>query len=119
DLLNEPLPNEWQDTFPDQLVELYKRITAAIREVDPDHLIMYEGTHWATNWDIFTEVWDENSALQFHRYWCPPDESSIAPYLEARERLGLPIFMGEGGENTADWIYAATRLYERHGIGWN
>ena len=119
DLLNEPLPNEWQHTFPDQLVALYKRITAAIRDVDPDHLIMYEGTHWATNWDIFTEVWDANSALQFHRYWCPPDESSIAPYLEARERLGLPIFMGEGGENTADWIYAATRLYERHGIGWN
>jgi hypothetical protein len=40
-------------------------------------------------------------------------------FLEARDRLGLPIYMGEGGENTLEWLYAAFRLYETHGIGWN
>lgn len=119
DLLNEPLPNEWQHTYANELVQLYRELTAAIRAIDPDHLLMYEGAHWATNWSIFTEVWDTNSALQFHRYWCPPDESSIDEYLEARARLGLPIYMGEGGENTPEWIYTAHRLYERHHIGWN
>jgi len=119
DLLNEPLPNEWQHTYAAELAQLYRDLTTAIRRIDPDHLLMYEGAHWATNWDIFTEVWDPNSALQFHRYWCPPDESSIDEYLEARERLGLPIYMGEGGENTPEWIYTAHRLYERHDIGWN
>lgn len=119
DLLNEPLPNEWQHTYPAELAQLYKELTAAIRAIDPDHLLVYEGAHWATNWSIFTEVWDTNSALQFHRYWCPPDESSIDEYLDARTRLGLPIYMGEGGENTPEWIYTAHRLYERHQIGWN
>ncbi|PZF80153.1 endoglucanase [Jiangella anatolica] len=119
DLLNEPLPNEWQHTYRDELVRLYRDLTAEIRAVDPDHLIVYEGSHWATNWEIFTEVWDDNSLLQFHKYWSSPDRPSIAPYLETRERLGLPIYMGEGGENTADWIYTAHRLYEAHGIGWN
>ncbi|MEV0387187.1 cellulase family glycosylhydrolase [Nonomuraea sp. NPDC050643] len=119
DLLNEPLPNEWQHVYPDELVALYRDLTTAIRAIDQNHLIIYEGTHWATNWSIFTEVLDANSALQFHRYWCPPDRSSIQQYLDVRDRLGLPIYMGEGGENTPDWIYTAHRLYEQHDIGWN
>ena len=119
DLLNEPLPNEWQYTYADELVELYRDLTRVIREIDPDHLIVYEGSHWATNWDIFTEVWDDNSLLQFHKYWSSPDTASIQRFLDTRERLGLPIYMGEGGENTPEWIYTAFRLYESHGIGWN
>ncbi|TFB98146.1 hypothetical protein [Cryobacterium sp. HLT2-28] len=27
--------------------------------------------------------------------------------------------MGEGGENTLEWLYTAFRLYESHDIGWN
>jgi endoglucanase len=119
DLLNEPLPNEWQDVYADALVALYKDLTAVIREEDDRHLIVYEGSHWATNWSIFTEVWDENSLLQFHKYWSSPDTESIAAFLETRDRLGLPIYMGEGGENTLEWLYTAFRLYESHGIGWN
>jgi hypothetical protein len=119
DLLNEPLPEEWQHVYPKELVALYLELTAAIREVDQDHLIMYEGSQWATNWSIFTHVFDPNSVLQFHRYWCAPERASIAEYLDARERLDLPIYMGEGGENTPEWIYTATQLYERHNIGWN
>jgi endoglucanase len=119
DLLNEPLPNEWQHRFAGELAELYRDLTREIRAVDADHLIMYEGSHWATNWSIFTEVWDDNSALQFHKYWSSPDRASIAPFLEARDRLSLPIYMGEGGENTLEWLYTAFRLYEAEGIGWN
>jgi endoglucanase len=119
DLLNEPLPNQWQHTYADDLVALYRDLTAVIREVDRDHLIVYEGSHWATNWSIFTEVWDPNSLLQFHKYWSSPDTDSISTFLETRERLGLPIYMGEGGENTLEWLYTAFRLYESHDIGWN
>lgn len=119
DLLNEPLPNEWQHVYRDELVALYRRLTAAVRAVDPHHLLMYEGTHWATNWELFTQVWDPNSALQFHKYWSPTDRPSIQAFLDARDRLGLPIYMGEGGENTPEWLAAAHQLYEDHGIGWN
>jgi len=119
DLLNEPLPNEWQDRFPEELVALYRRLTAAIRSVDDRHLLMYEGSHWATNWSIFTEVWDPNSVLQFHKYWSPPDRPSIQQFIDVGDRLGLPIYMGEGGENNTDWLATAFQMYDDLGIGWN
>ncbi len=119
DLLNEPLPNAWADRYPDRLVTFYQRLTGAVRAVDPAHMLVYEGTRWATDFSVFDQVWDPNSVLQFHRYWCAPTPASIQPFLDARQRLGLPIFMGEGGENTAAWTYAAHRLYERYNTGWN
>lgn len=119
DLLNEPLPEPYPGRHSDDLVHLYRDLTATIREVDPNHLIVYEGTHWATNWDIFTEVWDENSALSFHKYWSPPDRGSIGRFLERREALGLPVYMGEGGENGLGWLQTAFRLYDDCDISWN
>jgi len=119
DLLNEPLPNEYQHLYAGRLRDLYRELTAAIREVDPNHMISYEGTHWATSWDIFTEVWDPNSILQFHKYWSAPDRRSIQRYLDVGHELGLPVYMGEGGENYLDWIHTAFQLYEDSGISWN
>jgi endoglucanase len=120
DLLNEPLPDdEGAARYGGELVALYRRLTAAIREVDPNHVIMYEGTHWATDWSIFTEVWDANSMLQFHKYWSPPDRPSVTPFLATARDLGLPIYMGEGGENNLAWLQTAFQLYEDLEISWN
>lgn len=119
DLLNEPLPDEYQHRYAAELVALYRELTAAIRAVDRDHLLMYEGMHWATNWSIFDAVWDDNSVLQFHKYWSPPDRPSIQRFVDIGARLGLPIYMGEGGENNPAWIQTAFQLYEDLGIGWN
>jgi endoglucanase len=119
DLLNEPLPNEYQHLYADRLRDLYLELTAAIRAIDTNHVISYEGTHWATNWEIFSEVWDPNSLLQFHKYWSAPDRPSIQGYIDVGRRLGLPIYMGEGGENYLDWIQTAFQLYEDCGISWN
>lgn len=118
DLLNEPLP-PGHGRFAPALAHLYQEITAAIRAVDADHLITYEGTHWSTDWSIFSERPDPNSMLQFHKYWSAPDRESIAPYLRARDRLGLPIYMGEGGENAPPWLQCAFGLYDREAISWN
>ena len=119
DLLNEPLPDNCQYTYAAELVALYRELTRAIREIDENHLIIYEGSHWATNWSMFTEVWDPNSMLQFHRYWSPPDRPGIQKFLDTRDRLGLPIYMGEGGENNPDWLQTGFQLYEDCGISWN
>jgi hypothetical protein len=119
DLLNEPLPNEHQHTYVAQLRDVYRELTATIREVDRNHMISYEGAHWATNWDVFTEVLDSNSLLQFHKYWSPPDRPSIQRYIDVGRQLGLPIYMGEGGENYLDWLQTAFQLYEQCGISWN
>jgi hypothetical protein len=119
DLLNEPLPDPHGRLHSDELADLYRELTRTIREVDPNHLIVYEGTHWATNWEIFTEVWDENSALSFHKYWSPPDRGGLAAFLERRDALGLPIYMGEGGENGLGWLQTAFQLYDDLDISWN
>ena len=119
DLLNEPLPNQYQHMYPNELVALYRDLTAAIREVDRDHLLIYEGTHWATNWSVFDEVWDANSMLSFHKYWTPPDRPSIQAFLDIGSELGLPIYMGEGGENTVSWLQTAFQLYEDNAVSWN
>jgi hypothetical protein len=119
DLLNEPLPNQFQHIYADDLRDLYRELTSAIREIDPNHMISYEGTHWATNWDVFSEVWDSNSILQFHKYWSAPDRPSIQRYIDVGRELALPIYMGEGGENNLDWLQTAFQLYDDCGISWN
>src|SRR5260370_2716363 len=50
DLLNEPLPNEYQHQYASQLRDLYMMLAAAIRQVAPRHFVRYEGPHWAPNW---------------------------------------------------------------------
>jgi endoglucanase len=118
DLLNEPLPN-WFSAYNDQVMPLYREITKAIREVDNRHMIILEGVHWASDWSIFDEMFDDNIMLQFHKYWNNPDTESIQIYLDQRAKWNVPIFMGEGGENNKEWYAGAFRLFEDHNISWN
>ncbi len=122
DLLNEPLP-QWFCRYNDRVLPLYKEITAAIRQVDKNHMIILEGVHWSTDWSIFggsaLQNFDDNYILQFHKYWSNPDEESIKPYLDLREKLNIPIFMGEGGENNKDWYTGVFQMYEDFNISWN
>lgn len=118
DLFNEPLP-DWFSKYNDAVMPLYKEITAAIREVDERHMIIIEGVHWSTDWSIFTEKFDDNLMLQFHKYWNNPDTESIQKYLDKRDEWNVPIFMGEGGENNAQWYSGAFQMFEDHQISWN
>ncbi len=121
DLLNEPLPNFFSEYTP-QLLPLYRRLIAAIREIDTKHLIILEGVHWATDFSVFDGLTKEEAAnnimLQFHKYWSTPDEESLAPFLQTAKHLNVPLWMGEGGENNLSWYTTAFPMYERLGIGW-
>ncbi len=122
DLLNEPLP-QWFSSHNASVLPLYRRLTQAIREEDNNHMIIVEGVHWATDFSIFealeNEPLDDNCMLQFHKYWSNPDRESITPYLNFREKLNMPLFMGEGGENNLPWYTAVFPLYERENISWS
>ncbi|MDF3129337.1 cellulase family glycosylhydrolase [Kiritimatiellaeota bacterium B1221] len=117
DLLNEPLPDE-HAKFNDALIALYKKIIHAIREVDPHHIIIVECAHWATNFRIFTEKLDDNLIIQFHKYWNPNDYRFIRDYLNIRETLNVPLWMGESGENNLDWYTSSFPMLEDHNISW-
>lgn len=115
DLLNEPLPN-WFNQYKEKLYPLYQEIITAIRQVDPNHMITLEGLHWSTDLSIFSRLPDENILLQFHKYWSNPDQESIQSYLDVREQFQLPLLMGEGGENNLKWYSSVFKMYQQMDI---
>lgn len=117
DLLNEPLPEKHEALVP-RLAHFYEEVIAEIRKVDPHHLLSIEGWNWATRFEGLERVWDENSCLHFHKYWSETTTESIRRVLDLRERLGLPLWMGESGENTDAWYTDAFSLFEQHEIPW-
>ena len=122
DLLNEPIrPVRFEgdrdlDVYIPRLREFYRDATARIRKWDSKHLIAYESPHWATEADFFDRVYDPNMVIHFHRYGCAPDIGSLQPFLDAGERLNVPLWLGETGENTKTWIGAMVPLALECGI---
>ncbi|PAP77136.1 cellulase family glycosylhydrolase [Rubrivirga marina] len=117
DLINEPvLP----DGIPgSDLRDLYARLAEAIREVDPNHLLFIEGNFYATDFSALEEPVDDNMVYAFHKYWSSVGQPSIQYLLDLRAETGVPLWLGETGENSNPWFYAVRRLAEANGIGWN
>jgi endoglucanase len=119
DLLNEPIPH-WSglDRYNPSLEPLYKRIVAGVREVDPNHVIFLGGARWDTNFSVFGPPFAPNLAYTFHKYWNETTDESLRPFLDFRDRHDVPLWLGESGENSDEWVAACVRLVERQGIGW-
>ncbi len=122
DLLNEPIAPYFGDDMPKlnaALEPVYKKATAAIREVDKNHIVLLGGAQWNGNFKVFTDSkFDEKMMYTCHRYWCDTLQANIQDFVNFRDSVNLPMYMGETGENTNDWIAAWTRLMERNNIGW-
>ena len=117
DLINEPvLP---QSVPSSDLRDLYVRLTTAIRAVDPNHILFIEGNYYATDFGALETPWDDNMVYAFHKYWNAPDQGSIQYLVDLREQTGVPLWLGETGENSNAWFYATRTLMERNEIGWN
>lgn len=119
DLLNEPIPHFFdQDYFNPKLEPLYKKIVNAIRQVDTNHIVFLGGVQWDTNFKIFGKPFDKNSAYTFHKYWMPVEQKEIQEYINFRDKYNVPIWLGESGENTDEWINSFRELLEKNNIGW-
>ena len=125
DLLNEPIrPVRFEgdrslEEYVPRLAEFYEKCIARIRKVDRKHLITLEGHHWATDPAVFDRVYDPKMVIHFHRYGCNPDISAFRPWLELSERLNVPLWLGETGENTMEWFSAMMPLAASLNIGFN
>ena len=121
DLLNEPLKPEYSP-YEARLLPLYRRLIHAIREVDPHHMLVLEGSHWATDFTplsgLSPEEMQDNLLFQFHKYWNAPDRESLSHYLAFQKQFNIPLWCGETGENNRDWYALTFPLLEREGIGW-
>ena len=54
DLINEPADPTNEVVFP-----YFKRLREAVRKIDPNHILFIEGNKYATQFDMFTEIWDD------------------------------------------------------------
>ncbi|MDQ1513273.1 MAG: endoglucanase [Microbacteriaceae bacterium] len=132
-LLNEPADETGEVVGP-----FYRRLVAAIREVDPAHTVFLDGNTYATDFRMFDEPFD-NAVYTLHDY-VPAGLGRSADYdrgaaeqkfLERSayaRATGTPILVGEFGPiYTGDTAEDAKRrriladqleLYRQHDAGW-
>ena len=119
DLLNEPISAYSDENYLDpQLEPLYRDIAAAIRSVDPNHVVLLEGADWASNFGVFGAPFDANAVYSYHEFWSDPSRKAIQAYLNFSHRWDVPILIGETGEYNDTWNEKFRRLHEKLGIGW-
>lgn len=119
DLLNEPIAHYFDvERLNPKLEPLYRRIVEAIRRVDPNHIVFLGGAQWNSNFRVFGPPFDRKSVYTFHKYWTEPTEEVIREYVDYSEKHDVPLYMGESGENTDEWIATFRQTLERHKIGW-
>lgn len=121
ELMNEPIA-PYFDNVPElnaKLEPLYKRAVAAIREADPNHIILLGGAQWNSNFEPFSDwSFDDRIMYTCHRYGGDPTPEAIRSFIDFRDKTGLPMYMGELGHNTDEWQRRFCETMAANGIGW-
>lgn len=120
DLLNEPIAHYFDiEKLNPHLEPLYKRIVAAVREEDKQHLVFLGGAQWNSNFKVFGAPFDSKSVYTFHKYWTKTGKEVIQDYLDFRDKYNVPLYMGESGENNDEWIAQFRTTLEQNNVGWH
>ncbi len=120
DLLNEPISSDFpnKDQLNKELEPLYKRIVGAIRLVDENHLVFLGGAQWDNNFKVFGKPFDDKAVYTFHKYWFEVKQQAIQEYIDFSNQWNVPIYMGESGENTDEWVASFRKLLDVNGLSW-
>lgn len=121
DLLNEPIAHYFKedyDKLKPELFPLYKRTIEEIRKVDPDHMIFLNGAEWSGDFSIFTDFSFPNIVYEFHKYWFPVNQEAVQFYVDFSKKHNVPIYIGETGENTDEWVMDFRTLLDKNEISW-
>ena len=119
DLLNEPIPHYPKlAQYNSKLEPVYRKIVAAVRSVDAHHVVILGGAQWDSNFAVFGAPFDKNAMYTFHKYWMPPTQDSVKEFVAFRDRYGVPIWMGESGENNDEWIAQFRQVLDADEISW-
>ena len=117
DLLNEPMLWSGYLYLESLLEPEYRRLTAAIREVDTNHIIILQPA--LGRFSAFGRPFDANTVYSFHSYGATPRDEFLRQYLDFREKYQVPLLFSEiYTESAPEWVGAHAHLAERHGIGW-
>ena len=121
DLINEPVAHYFQDEIDvlnTELLSLYKQTVSAIRKVDKKHTIFLNGSIWSGNFDVFQEMIDDNVVYEFHKYWFDVNQNAVQTYVDFSNQNQVPIYLGESGENTDEWVHDFRSLLDDNNINW-
>jgi hypothetical protein len=140
--------NEPADSDGEMIGPFYERLHAAIRAVDPHHVVFLDGNRHATEFGMFREPWPD-TVYTVHDYALAGfADSGDYPgvsrgqyvdraYLEKRFlqrseymlRTGTPVWVGEFGpvysgdpdldENRYRVLADQLDIYDQHGAGWS
>jgi hypothetical protein len=120
DILNEPIaPYHDTATLNPRLEPFYKRVTEAIRAVDPGRVVILAAGQWSSSFDMLGLPFTDNLAYTYHSFWASTKRDSIQRHLNFSNRYNVPLFLGETGELTDEWNAEFRTLHEAHGIGWS
>lgn len=121
ELFNEPIPHSWEnkEELNAKLEGLYKKGVAAIREVDKNHIILLGGAQWNSNFEPFKDTkFDDKLMYTCHRYGGPATKEAIQSYIDFRDSVNLPMYMGEIGHNTDEWQAEFCKVMRENNIGY-
>jgi endoglucanase len=139
DVLNEPnnVPNSSTQNGNQRIHDVLNRFVNTIRANGDNHLILLEGNGWGNNFGWMEKRTFTNQAnlvYNTHRYSSdsyPLSNDVNATNQGDANQLGtignmtrfrtdnnVPIWVGETGENSAQWMGDAARALNSVGIGW-
>ncbi|GAB4140527.1 MAG: hypothetical protein Fur0041_15690 [Bacteroidia bacterium] len=121
DLLNEPYNPGKKGN--EALVHFYDTLIHSIRKIDSLHMLIIEGNNYAKDFDFFTKTPDNNMMFEFHLYnfLGGNPEDKLREYLKLGERLDVPVWCGEWGENNYDMLQKTLNAFaaaENEMSGW-
>lgn len=121
ELLNEPLSLGKWDCYLPELTRFYDETIARIRRIDTKHIIFLQGHRFAYRCESLRPDMDpgyHNWVLTMHMYETHPDLGIVGPFLEARDSLNVPMWLGESGGSNGYMTTLFEMMYENH-IGVN
>ncbi len=110
------LINETNWTLPNSnkaLWDLFRRLIAAVREVDKNHIVIVEGNSYSNDYTGFPAAkLDSKMIIQYHRYGVYNTNDQLSGMKANGDSHDCPIYVGEFGENSNTWDADAVRAME-------
>ena len=123
DLINEPVTRNEQEKA--RLEASYRVMGAAIRAVDRNHILSIQGDWWGSDFGPLNDKWDERLVFQTHHY---PNQGIKEPHdtrpgglgerLRKAQSVGVPLWLGEFGENTPEVLRDIADWASRNSVGY-
>lgn len=121
ELINEPIAPYFSnmDEMNAKLELLQKRAVQAIRRKDKKHIILLGGAQWNGNFKPFSDWnYDNNIMYTCHRYGGEATKAAIQQIIDFRDKVNLPMYMGEIGHNTDQWQADFCKVMRDNNIGY-